>query len=99
MDIPLHSGVERSDSPRHPDFFRDDVRSDTPLDHANGDDGGILGQICLTTDNGLQPLDDLRGNDDGVDAGPGFDPCDPFPCTFMVNQSEASIAPPLRYLL
>src|SRR5579872_96492 len=29
----------------------------------------------------------------------GIDPCVPFPCTFIVNQSEAAMAPSDRYLI
>ena len=55
----------------HDDAIGDDVVANAAVDGGHGNDRWTRREVGLTTDDGLQPEDDLRRNDDRVDAVPG----------------------------
>src|SRR5690606_1086643 len=68
LDVVANCRVEGADGADHLDPRRHDVALGAALDRPEGDHRGLAG-LDVAADDRLQGGDDVRGGDDGVDAG------------------------------
>ena len=70
VDLLAHVLVQGAYRAHHLDLLRDDVGAHAAVDAADGNDPGLLDQLQVAADDGLQGVDDLGGHDHAVDAHP-----------------------------